>query len=63
MLEPTIERGFDDLVTIQQWTGVSYGKAELELIFEYYNKRKKYKDDVAISAKIKKHMICWELWK
>jgi len=53
MLEPTLERGFDDLVTIQQWTGVSYGKAELELIFEYYNKRKKYKDDVAISAKIK----------
>jgi len=53
ILEPTQERGFSDLITIQQWTGVTYGKAELELILEYYHKRKKYKDDTVISEKLK----------
>jgi len=50
MIEPTVERGFDDLVRIQQWTGVSYGRSELEMIYRYYNKRKQYRDDTERSA-------------
>lgn len=41
-LEPTQEYGFDFLLRIQNFTGVSYGKAELELIYKWYLMRKKY---------------------
>lgn len=53
MIEPTIERGFDDLVALQKWSGVSYGIEELELIFEYYQKRKKHQNDATISDQLK----------
>jgi hypothetical protein len=41
-LEPTQEFGFDFLQRIQNFTGVSYGRAELELIHKWYQMRKKY---------------------
>lgn len=40
MIEPTQEFGFTFLEQIQAFTGVSYGEAELELIYELYTKRK-----------------------
>jgi hypothetical protein len=45
VIEPTLEDQFICLEIIQEFTGVSYGKAELELIHEYYLKKKKYKSD------------------
>ena len=34
--EPTVEDGFRSLNQIQQFTGVSYGTAELQFIYELY---------------------------
>jgi glycosyl hydrolase family 99/dockerin type I repeat protein len=42
MFEPTVETGFTYLHQIQQFTGVSYGEDELQLIYELYLARKKY---------------------
>ena len=42
MLEPTREFGFSSLVAIQEYAGVIYGKCELELIFHWYQLKKKY---------------------
>jgi hypothetical protein len=42
MFEPTVEDGFKSLNQIQQYTGVSYGTAELQLIYQLYLARKKY---------------------
>src|SRR5262249_9628536 len=42
MFEPTVETGFSYLHQIQQFTGVSYGEDELQLIYELYLARKKY---------------------
>ena len=33
MFEPTVETGFEYLKRIQQFTGVSYGEAELQLVY------------------------------
>jgi glycoprotein endo-alpha-1,2-mannosidase len=53
MMEPTLERGFDDLIALQKWSGVSYGKSELELIYEYYQKRKIHQNDPTISGQLR----------
>lgn len=45
MLEPTREDGFQCLEIVQQFTGVPYGKAELELVYAYYLKKKSYAGD------------------
>jgi len=45
MLEPTVEFGYTFLETIQQFTGVTYNKSELEMVFRLYHYRKEYKDD------------------
>jgi hypothetical protein len=50
MFEPTVEDGFRSLNQIQQYTGVSYGTAELQLIYELYLARKKYAGKTAIQA-------------
>jgi hypothetical protein len=42
MFEPTVETGFEYLKQIQQFAGVSYGEAELQLIYRLYTARKKY---------------------
>lgn len=44
MIEPTLEDGFASLLRIQEFTGVSYGLTELELIHQYYLKRKELKN-------------------
>jgi hypothetical protein len=51
-LEPTQEYGFDFLRRIQNFTGVSYGKAELELIYKWYLMRKKYAQNVAVQTQL-----------
>jgi Glycosyl hydrolase family 99 len=48
--EPTVEDGFKSLNQIQQYTGVSYGTAELQLIYQLYLARKKYAGKTAIQA-------------
>ena len=53
MLEPTLEDGFTSLLTIMEFTGVSYGEDELRLIHEYYLKKKKYENDPAAREKLK----------
>jgi hypothetical protein len=52
MLEPTLEFEFSFLETIQQYTGVSYTKAELQLIYRWYALRKKYKGNGEIQQKL-----------
>ncbi len=42
MFEPTVETGYDYLLQLQEFTGVSYGEAELELIFQLYRARKEF---------------------
>jgi hypothetical protein len=50
MFEPTVEDGFKSLNQIQQFTGVSYGTDELQLIYELYLARKKYAGNSSIQA-------------
>ena len=52
MFEPTVETGFEYLKRIQQFTGVSYGEAELQLVYELYIARKEYANHAAISASL-----------
>jgi len=40
MIEPTNERGYASLVTLQKVLGVSYGQAELEIVKQLYDRRK-----------------------
>lgn len=42
MFEPTVETGYDYLLQLQEFTGVSYGESELELIFQLYRARKEF---------------------
>ena len=44
MFEPTVETGFDYLEKVQDFTGVSYGKAEFDLILQLYKLRKEYSE-------------------
>jgi hypothetical protein len=39
VMEPTREDGFRCLTMIQEFTGVPYGEGELELIYDYYQKK------------------------
>ncbi|MGD9634098.1 MAG: hypothetical protein AB7G28_13370 [Pirellulales bacterium] len=48
MFEPTVETGFDYLKQVQQFTGVSYGEAELQLIYRLYMARKEYAGNAPI---------------
>ena len=50
--EPTVEDGFRSLNQIQQFTGVSYGTAELQFIYELYLARKKYAGKTAIESQL-----------
>ena len=52
MLEPTLDFDFTFLETIQKYTGVSYTKTELQLIYQWYTLRKKYKGNAAIEQKL-----------
>ena len=50
MFEPTVETGFAYLEQLQDFTGVPYGKAELELIYRLYRARKNHAGDAAKQA-------------
>jgi hypothetical protein len=50
MFEPTVETGFSYLEQVQDFTGVPYGKAELELIYRLYRARKNFAGDAAKQA-------------
>jgi hypothetical protein len=50
MLEPTVEKGFSYLVQLQQFTGVSYTQAELELVYRLYRDRKAFAGNAASQA-------------
>ena len=52
MLEPTVEFGYEFLTTIQEFTGVSYGQSELELIKQLYDFRKEYADNSEVQDKL-----------
>jgi hypothetical protein len=52
MFEPTIEAGFEYLKQIQQFTGVSYGETELQLVYRLYLARKKYAGNAAIQSSL-----------
>ena len=52
MFEPTVETGFDYLKQIQQFTGVSYGEDELQLVYRLYLARKKYTGTAPIEAQL-----------
>ena len=45
VIEPTLEDEFTCLEIIQEFTGVNFGRPELELIHDHYLKKKKYQDD------------------
>lgn len=52
MFEPTVETGFEYLKQMQQYTGVPYGEAELQLVYRLYLARKKYAGKAAIDASL-----------
>ena len=52
MFEPTVETGFDYLKRIQQFTGVPYGEAELELVYRLYLARKEYAGNASIEGSL-----------
>jgi len=52
MFEPTVETGFDYLKQVQEFTGVSYGEAELELVYRLFLARKKYAGNELIEANL-----------
>lgn len=52
VIEPTSEDGFLCLEIIQEFTGVPYSKHELDLIHNYYLKKKKYRGDATIESQL-----------
>ena len=50
MLEPTVEFQYQFLETLQEYTGVTYKKSDLETIYTYYVKRKELKGNVEAQA-------------
>ena len=52
IFEPTRETGFEYLKKVQAFTGVSYGEAELKLVYKLYRLRKQHKDDAAMQQQL-----------
>jgi hypothetical protein len=50
MLEPTVEFQYQFLESLQEYTGVTYKKSDLETIYTYYLKRKEHQGDAASQA-------------
>lgn len=50
MFEPTVETGFAYLEQLQQFTGVPYGRSELELVYRLFRARKDFAGDGAKQA-------------
>jgi glycoprotein endo-alpha-1,2-mannosidase len=63
VIEPTEEDQFTFLKAIQSYTGVSYGEEELQMVYNYYLKKKKYasdKDAMETLKKVFNHMVALE---
>ena len=58
VIEPTFEDGFSSLIQIQEFTGVSYGVEELELIHQYYLQKKALKGNAEAEATLEKVFKC-----
>ncbi|AHM58471.1 hypothetical protein D770_00985 [Flammeovirgaceae bacterium 311] len=52
IFEPTQETGFEYLKKVQTYTGVTYGEAELELVYKLYRLRKEHKNDEQIQQQL-----------
>jgi len=52
MIEPTLDFNFTSLQAIQQYTGVSYTVAELQLIYKWYTLRKKYVSNNTVESQL-----------
>ncbi len=52
MIEPTLDFDYSFLEAIQQYTGVSYTKTELDLIYQWYTLRKRYASDSTAEDKL-----------
>ncbi|WP_425399540.1 hypothetical protein [Aeoliella sp.] len=50
IFEPTAEFGFAYLLQLQQFTGVPFGEAELQMVYRLYLARNKYEGNQAIQA-------------
>ena len=64
IFEPTVETGFDYLLQLQQFTGVPYGEAELQLVFDLYRARKEFSGDTGIQALLdqaSEHLAAFEI--
>lgn len=51
-IEPSLEYGSSYLEQIQSFTGVDYGKAELDLVKDLFNKRKRFKNNIQTQQKL-----------
>lgn len=58
VIEPTFEDQFNSLLQIQEFTGVSYGIEELQLIHQYYLKRKELKGNPEAEATLQEIFKC-----
>lgn len=50
MFEPTVETGFEYLRQLQQFTGVPYGEADLDLVYRLYRTRKEHAGEPTVQA-------------
>ena len=50
MIEPTLEFGFDNLTTLQQYTGVSFTEEDMQAVVRLYNARKKFAENDEVQA-------------
>jgi len=51
-IEPSLEYGSSYLEQMQSFTGVDYGKTELDLVKDLYNKRKRFKNNIQAQLKL-----------
>jgi hypothetical protein len=49
-IEPTVQDGFTDLQKLQQFTGVSYGLSQLQLVYQLYETRAQFKGNSTVEA-------------
>lgn len=52
IFEPTEEFGFQYLMQVQDFTGVSFGEAELQLVLDLFNARKDFEGDALAQAQL-----------
>ncbi|HEY1683918.1 MAG TPA: autotransporter-associated beta strand repeat-containing protein [Tepidisphaeraceae bacterium] len=50
MFEPTVQTGFTYLMQLQQFTGVSYGLSQLEMVYQLYEERTAYNGNSTVQA-------------